>query len=77
MLAFITSLRHPQNSSDYTRVERLLKGTLASVTAQTDPGFVVIVVGNERPAFDLPRRTVFVQAEFAAARAAGRPALAA
>ena len=36
MLAFITSLRHPDNSSDYARVELLLMGTLRSIEQQTD-----------------------------------------
>lgn len=64
MLAFITSLRHPQNSADYARVEALLAGTLESVTRQTSPEFVVIVVGNQRPAFNLPERVHFVPVNF-------------
>ena len=32
MLAFITTLRHPQNAADYGRVEALLQDTLASLT---------------------------------------------
>lgn len=64
MLAFVTSLRHPQNSVDYTRVEELLRKTLASVTAQTSDDFVVIVVGNKEPSFALPDRVHFVHADF-------------
>ena len=35
MLAFITTLRHPQNSADYCRVESLLQDTLASLSQQS------------------------------------------
>ncbi|MEV8370931.1 hypothetical protein [Microbacterium sp. NPDC064584] len=64
MLAFITSLRHPQNSADYGRVESLLRETLVSVTEQTSDDFVVIVVGNQRPQFVLPDKVHFVPVEF-------------
>ena len=64
MLAFITTLRHPQNSADYSRVESLLQDTLASLTQQTFDDYAVIIVGNRRPAFRLPDHTVFVQVDF-------------
>ncbi|MCV7421452.1 glycosyltransferase family 2 protein [Mycobacterium yunnanensis] len=64
MIAFITTLRHPQNSADYAMVESLLADTLASVTRQTSDDFVALVVGNRRPPFDLPRRTHFVEVDF-------------
>jgi hypothetical protein len=64
MLAFITTLRHPQNSVSYGRVEELLKDTLRSVAQQTSDDYVIIVVGNKRPDFELPARTHFVQVEF-------------
>jgi len=66
VLAFITTLRHPQNSVDYNRVEHLLRDTLRSVVQQTTDDYVVIVVGNQRPAFELPARTEFVQVDFSA-----------
>lgn len=66
MLAFITSLRHPQNSADYARVEELLQETLNSVAQQTVDDYVVIVVGNRHPDFELPPRTEFVQVDFEA-----------
>ncbi|KQQ49728.1 glycosyltransferase family A protein [Plantibacter sp. Leaf314] len=66
MLAFITTLRHPQNSVDYGRVERLLEDTLRSVTQQTSDDYVVIIVGNRRPDFELPPRTEFVEVDFPA-----------
>ncbi|AXT86313.1 glycosyltransferase family 2 protein [Aeromicrobium sp. A1-2] len=66
MLAFITSLRHPRNSKDYARVERLLLETLRSVTNQTSEEFVVIVVGNRAPSFPLPERVHFVKVDFRA-----------
>jgi hypothetical protein len=64
MLAFITSLRHPQNAADYGRTEQLLKETLASVAQQTSDDFVVIVVGNQRPAFELGPKVHFVPVDF-------------
>jgi hypothetical protein len=64
MLAFITTLRHPQNSGDYGRVESLLQDTLASVSRQSCDEYVVIIVGNRRPAFPLPERVVFVEVDF-------------
>lgn len=63
MLAFITSLRHPHNSDDYSRVERLLQDSLASVQRQTSRDFSVWVVGNRRPA-TLPRGVEYVDVDF-------------
>jgi hypothetical protein len=65
MLAFITTLRHPQNSADYSRVESLLRDTLTSVVRQTCDDYVVVIVGNRRPEFALPDRTHFVEVDFA------------
>ncbi len=64
MLAFITTLRHPHNSADYDHVEALLRDTLASLTQQSSDDYVVVVVGNRRPAFALPERCVFVEVNF-------------
>ncbi len=64
MIAFVTSLRHPQNSSCYPTVETLLQETLGSITAQTDGDFVVIVVGNQRPSFSLGPKVHFVEVDF-------------
>jgi len=64
MLAFITTLRHPQNSVSYGRVEELLKATLISVAQQTSEDFVVIVVGNKKPDFQLPKHTHFIHVDF-------------
>ncbi|MVA77089.1 glycosyltransferase family 2 protein [Auraticoccus sp. F435] len=64
MLAFVTSLRHPRNSNDYARVERLFHTTLESVTAQTSDDYVVVVVGNRKPSRPLPDRVEFVKVEF-------------
>lgn len=64
VLAFITSLRHPRNSDDYGRVERLLEQTLTSVCNQTSPDFAVFVVGNREPSFRLPPRSTFVPVDF-------------
>jgi hypothetical protein len=64
MLAFITTLRHPQNSADYGRVESQLQDTLASITRQSSDDYVVMLVGNRRPGFPLPEHTVFVEVDF-------------
>jgi hypothetical protein len=63
VLAFITSLRHPHNSDDYGRVERLLEDSLASVLRQDCPHFTVWVVGNRRPA-NLPAEVEWVHVDF-------------
>jgi hypothetical protein len=70
MLAFVTSLRHPHNSADYGRVEELLRLTLGSLTAQTGDDYLVFVVGNRAPGFDLGERVRFVPVDFAAPEAA-------
>jgi hypothetical protein len=64
VLAFLTSLRHPANAADYATVEHLLQLSLRSVCAQTHDDFVVIVVGNRRPSFALPRNAHFVEVDF-------------
>jgi hypothetical protein len=64
MLAFITTLRHPHNADDYGRCEELLQGTLMSIVQQSCDDWVAIIVGNRRPAFELPKRTVFVEVGF-------------
>jgi hypothetical protein len=66
MLAFITTLRHPQNSVSYARVEGLLGDTLKSVAQQSSEDYVIVIVGNKRPDFTLPDRTHFVQVDFPA-----------
>jgi hypothetical protein len=63
-LAFITSVRHPQNSSDYRHVETILNGTLESINRQTCGDYVVIVVGNRRPPFALSQKTNFGEVDF-------------
>lgn len=65
-LAFITTIRHPQNASNYAQVEALLRDTVASMTRQTCDDYLVVIVGNRRPNFPLPDRTHFVQVDFPA-----------
>lgn len=71
MLAFITSLRHPRNSTDYARVEELLAETLASVSRQTAL-YSVWVVGNRRPSRLAPGVN-WVQVDFDAPSTLGGP----
>ena len=49
MLAFVTTIRHPTNSSSFARVGRLLDATLRSVCRQSDESFRVIIVHNVMP----------------------------
>jgi hypothetical protein len=57
MLVFLTSIRHPHNSNNFAKVEKLFDISLRSVCAQVDPNFRVMVVCNARPniSFDDPR----------------------
>ncbi|PRY12950.1 glycosyltransferase family 2 protein [Kineococcus rhizosphaerae] len=64
MLAFITSLRHPRNSADYSRVEHLLRRTLRSVCRQDHDEFAVVVACNEIPAGRFDPRVEFVRVDF-------------
>jgi len=64
MLTFITTLRHPHNSTNYRCVESLLQNTLSSLAQQSSDDYVAIVVGNRRPSFPMPERAVFVEVDF-------------
>lgn len=64
VLGFVTSVRHPINSSDYSRVEELLRTTLASWSRQDHPGWLGVVVGNRQPSVELPRGVEFLQVDF-------------
>ena len=65
MIIFITSIRHPLNSANYTEVLRLFKASLKSVCNQSDPDFRVIVVCNERPEIGfMDERVDYVLADF-------------
>lgn len=46
VLAFVTSIRHPHNSTDYGEVESLLRQSVAAWLRQGDPRFTIIVVAN-------------------------------
>jgi hypothetical protein len=64
MIVFVTSIRHPTNSEDYARVERLLGRTLRSIDGQHDRRFRAIAVGNRPPSVPLPASADFVQVDF-------------
>lgn len=68
MITFLASLRHPENSENYGEVLRLLRETLESVSNQDCEDFRIIVVGNETPTFQLPRRTRFIEVAFSPPR---------
>jgi hypothetical protein len=65
MLAFIIPVKHPARSNSYEVTLDLLRRTLDSVEAQTDPRFAVVVVCNERPAWGSDNaRRMFVEVDF-------------
>ena len=67
MIAFVTTIRHPQNSNDYRRVGQLLSNTLRSVLGQLDADLQVIVVHNELPDVSIiDKRIHYVQVDFPA-----------
>lgn len=49
MVVFLTSIRHPFNSNNFERVEKLFEVTLHSVLSQTDRNFKFIIVCNTIP----------------------------
>lgn len=49
MVVFLTSIRHPQNSNNFEKVEDLFETTLHSVFSQRDPNFKFVVVCNQIP----------------------------
>ena len=56
MLTFITTVRHPARSTSYENVWSLLRDSVASCCAQTDPDFQVMVVCDRAlPLSDDPR----------------------
>ena len=64
MIVFITSIRHPQNSSDYKKVEELLERTLRSVCNQNNHDYRVVVVCNRIPCFPVPQNVCYVKVDF-------------
>ncbi|WP_173921748.1 glycosyltransferase family 2 protein [Agromyces sp. Marseille-P2726] len=64
MLALVTSLRHPHNSNDYPRVERLLYESVVSWLRQTEDRFMIIVVGNQEPRLPPDSRVRYVPVAF-------------
>ncbi len=55
VLSFIIPIRHPQNSRDWGLEIKNLRDTVASIAAQTHPGWRAIIVANEGAALpDLP-----------------------
>ncbi|WP_341359327.1 hypothetical protein V5H98_16575 [Georgenia sp. M64] len=64
LLAFITSLRHPENSANYGRVEALLQASLGSMAGQSVQDRVAVIVGNREPSFTLPAGARFVRVDF-------------
>lgn len=64
MLAFVTSLAHDERVVDPSSRDALLGQLCDSLRAQTDDGFVLIVVGHRPPAFPLPEFVEFISVDF-------------
>ena len=65
MLAFIIPVKHPASSRSYARVLELLRKTLQSIGRSTDPGYVVVIVSQSRPAWaNTVSNAVFVEVDF-------------
>jgi len=65
VLAFVTSLRHPQNVVSPQRSSALLGAMLQSVCRQTDPDFIAVVVHNHLQVVESrDPRVVFVPVTF-------------
>lgn len=47
VIAFVTTIRHPLNSTDYASVQRLAHDSVTAWLRQTDARFAIIVVSNE------------------------------
>lgn len=47
VLAFVTTVRHPHNSTDFTRVQQQTFTSVAAWLGQHDDRFVIVVVANE------------------------------
>lgn len=62
MVIFLTSIRHPHDSNNYSKVESLFEMSLRSVCSQTDPNFGVVVVANDIPRINFkdPRVTYHI-----------------
>jgi hypothetical protein len=74
MLAFVTTIRHPHNAVSYQRVGHLLDATLRSIVRQTSTAFVIVVVHNELPTFELAdARISTVKVDFPAPSTANTP----
>lgn len=64
MLGFAISVRHPDSSTRYDRVEALLGRTLASITNQDHPDYVATVVSNRPLSFPVPDKVRSVVVDF-------------
>jgi hypothetical protein len=66
MLAFVTSIRHPQNSNNFDQVIRLGELAINAVTNQTTENYHVYVVCNGIPEMDLrrPEKVSFIVVDF-------------
>ena len=73
MTVFITSIRHPQNSANYDKIEQLLEKTLGSVCTQTDGDFAVVVVCNRIPRVPAHPKVHYVAVDFPPPSTVGGP----
>lgn len=64
VLGFVTSIRHPHNSTDYAAVEAMLRESVTAWLGQTDPRFVIVVVANRPVELPQDERLHQVQVSF-------------
>lgn len=65
MIIFLITVRHPENSVDYLKIELLLEQTIRSACNQTSSDFKVVVVCNKVPKIDVNLDLVdFVKVDF-------------
>jgi glycosyltransferase involved in cell wall biosynthesis len=73
-VTFVTTVRHPDNSRDYGRIERYLDATLRSILNQADPDFRIFVVCNRTPSNSSDyAKTTFIEVDFAPPVRPGKP----
>ncbi|MDP5030985.1 glycosyltransferase family A protein [Paraglaciecola sp.] len=65
MFIFLTCIRHPNSSKNYTHIEALFEHTARSVCAQLEGDFRLIVVCNKKPDIEFnDPRIIYLEVDF-------------
>jgi hypothetical protein len=65
MFIFLTCIRHPNSSKNYTHIESLFEHTARSVCAQKDGDFRLVVVCNKKPNIEFTDpRIIYLEVDF-------------